>query len=122
MLRLTVCFSAVVVAQDAPCKCSPPQSNTSFVDAQGTTHVTRVVPVPDDVSPEAQKALSQPRPDTQEPYDLAKDRAQAEGWQASGGGQMRKVYPVNIAKQTIAGVPTLSSRPSRFPPTSRTAC
>jgi monoterpene epsilon-lactone hydrolase len=98
------------------CKCSPPQSNTSFVDEHGTTHVTRVVPVPDDVSPEAQKALSQPRPDTQEPYDTAKDRAQASAWQTNGGDQMRRVYPVNIANDTIAGVPVRIVTPLTIPP------
>ncbi len=106
---------SMVLAQDAPCKCSPPQTDSSFVDEHGTTHVTRVVPVPDDVSPEAQKALSEPRSDIQEPYELAKDRAQADGWQATAGEQIRKVYPVNIAKETIAGVPTLIVTPPTIP-------
>ncbi len=39
--------SGVVVAQDNASKCTPPQSDSSFIDAQGTAHVTRVVPVPD---------------------------------------------------------------------------
>ena len=106
---------SMVLAQDAPCKCSPPQTDSSFVDEHGITHVTRVVPVPDDVSPEAQKALSEPRSDIQEPYELAKDRAQADGWQATAGEQIRKVYPVNIAKETIAGVPTLIVTPPTIP-------
>ncbi len=97
------------------CKCTPPQSNTSFVDEHGTTHVTRVVPVPDDVSPEAQKSLSEPRSDTPEPYDVAKDRAQADDWQKNGGEQMRKVYPVNLAKDTIAGVPVRIVTPLTIP-------
>ena len=98
-------YSASAQADASHCKCTPPQSNTSFVDEHGTTHVTRVVPVPDDVSPEAQKSLSERRSDVPEPYDVAKDRAQADDWQKNGGEQMRKVYPVNIAKDTIAGVP-----------------
>jgi monoterpene epsilon-lactone hydrolase len=106
---------AAVFAQDAACKCSPSQTNTSFVDEHGTTHVTRVVPVPDDVSPDAQKALSEPRSDIQEPYDLAKDRAQGDDWQTSGGEQIRKVYPVNITKVAIAGVPTLIVTPPTIP-------
>lgn len=70
---LSVFLSAI--AQDAVPKSAPPQSDTSFVDAQGTDHVTRVVPLPDTVSPEAQKFLAEPRPDTEGPYDVAKDRA-----------------------------------------------
>ncbi len=107
-------FPSAASAQDAACKC-PPQSNTSFVDEHGTTHVTRVVPVPDDVSPEAQKSLSEPRPDTGEPYDVAKDRAQADAWQANGGAKMRKVYPVNIANETIAAVPVRIVTPLTIP-------
>jgi epsilon-lactone hydrolase len=104
-----------LVAQESACKCTPPQSNTSFVDEHGTTHVTRVVPVPDDVSPEAQKSLSQPRSDMPQPYDVAKDRARADDWQKNGGEQMRKVYPVNMTKEIIAGVPVRIVTPLTIP-------
>ena len=115
-----LCFAlcnllTAAVAQDTAPKCTPPQTDTSFVDEHGTVHVTRVVPVPDTVSPEAQKSLSQPRPDTEGPYDSAKDRAQADGWQVNGGEQMRKVYPVNITQQAIAGVPTRIVTPLTIP-------
>ena len=72
-------------AQDKTGNCPPPQSDTSFVDERGTDHVARVIPVPDTVSPEAQKLLAQPRADTEPAYDAAKDRAQASAWQADGG-------------------------------------
>lgn len=108
-------FSAEVVAQDAACKCTPPQSDTSFIDDHGTSHVTRVVPVPDTISPEAQKAVSQPRPDKEAPYDAAKDRAQASAWQKNGGELMRKTHPVNIAEQSIAGVPVRIVTPLTIP-------
>jgi len=39
-----------------------PNSDTSFIDAQGTAHVTRVVPVPGTISAQAQKSLAQPLP------------------------------------------------------------
>ncbi|MGA9568265.1 MAG: alpha/beta hydrolase [Candidatus Korobacteraceae bacterium] len=118
LIALFICISLCgfpAVAQDSTCKCSPPQSNTSFVDEHGTTHVTRVVPLPDDVSPEAQRSLSEPRSDKPEPYDVAKDRAQADAWQANGGEQMRKVYPVNMTKETIAGVPVRIVTPLTIP-------
>ena len=64
---LVLCVSAaVVVAQDAATKSTPPQSDSSFIDAQGTAHITRVVPVPDTLSPEAQKVVSRRDPRTQE--------------------------------------------------------
>jgi len=108
-------FSPAVVAQDAACKCSPPQSDTSFVDDRGTAHVTRVVPVPDTISPEAQAFTAKPMPDTGTPYDVAKDRAQASGWQQNGGEMVRKMYPVNVSEQTIAGVPTKIITPLTTP-------
>ena len=97
-------FSAVVVAQDAACKCTPPQTDTSVIDEHGTAHITRVVPVPDTVSPEAKAVISRPMSDADVLYDVAKDRAQASGWQKNGGELVRKVYPVNLAEANIAGV------------------
>jgi epsilon-lactone hydrolase len=106
---------AVVIAQDASTKCTPPQTDTSVIDDYGTAHLTRVIPVPDTVSPESQKVIAQPRPDTEAPYDAAQDRARADAWQVNGGELMRKTYPVNIAKETIAGVPTRIATPLSIP-------
>ena len=119
-VAVLLCFAlcnllTAAFAQDSTSACTPPQTDTSFVDDHGTVHVTRVVPVPDTVSPEAQKSLAQPRPDTEGPYDAAKDRAQASTWQVNGGEMMRKVYPVNITQQTIAGVPTRIVTPLTIP-------
>lgn len=107
-------FPRVLVAQENR-TCTPPQTDTSVMDANGTARVTRVVPVPDTLSPEAQKAVSVSRPDTEPPYDAAKDRAQASAWQKNGGEQMRKTYPVNIAEQTIAEVPVRIVTPLTIP-------
>ena len=109
-------FPSVVVAQDAACKCAPPQTDTSFIDDHGAAHITRVVPVPDTLSPEAQKAVSVAIPDTDAPEDLAKRRAQASAWQVNGGEQMRKTYPANIAEDKIAGVPVRIVTPLTVPP------
>ncbi len=105
-----------VVAQETTLKRLPPQSDTSFIDSQGTAHITRVVPVPDTLSPEAQKAVAVAIPDTPEPEDLAKRRAQASAWQVNGGEQMRKTYPVNITDAKIADVPVRIVTPLTIPP------
>ncbi len=110
---------ASVAAQESTCKCAPPQSDTSFIDPSGTAHVTRVVPVPDTLSPAAQKAVAVAIPDTAEPEDLAKRRAQASAWQVNGGEQMRKTYPVNIVEDKIAGVPVRIVTPLTIPPDKR---
>jgi len=62
---LVMIFPLLVSGED---KCNPPQTDTTFIDAQGTAHVTRVVPVPDTLSPEAQKAVAAGIPDARELY------------------------------------------------------
>ncbi len=114
---LVMCVSAgVVVAQDAATKPAPPQSDSSFIDAQGTAHITRVVPVPDTLSPEAQKVVAAGTPDASNPDSLAQRRAMASAWQLNGGEQMRKTYPVNLAEDKIAGVPVRIVTPLTIPP------
>ena len=108
-------FSQVVIAQDNAPKCTPSQSDTSFIDTQGTAHVTRVVPVPDTLSPEAQKVVAAGTPDASNPESLDQRRAMATDWQVKGGEQMRKTYPVNIAEDKIAGVPVRIVTPLTIP-------
>ncbi|HVP51450.1 MAG TPA: alpha/beta hydrolase [Terriglobales bacterium] len=83
--------------------------------ANGTVRVARCVPVPDTLSPAAQKAVSVNRPDTEPPYDVAKDRAAADAWQAKGGEEIRKTYPVNVEQSKIAGVPVRIVTPPKIP-------
>ncbi len=97
-------------------KCVPPQSDTSFIDAHGTAHITRVVPVPDTLSPEAQKVVAAGVPDASNPESLTQRRAMASAWQVNGGEQMRKTYPVNIAEDKIAGIPVRIVTPLTIPP------
>ena len=82
-----------------------PQTDTSVIDAQGTAHVTRVIPVPTTVSPEAQKSLSRQVSDAAKPQTLAERRAGTDAWQARAGAASKAVYPVKIEESTIAGVP-----------------
>jgi monoterpene epsilon-lactone hydrolase len=113
-VALTLLPASTVSAQ-APTNCSPPQCDTSLIDDDGTAHITRVIPVPDAISREAQKVVAEPMLDTEAPYEAAKDRAMADAWQAHGGETMRKDYPVNMEKSTIAGVPVKIVTPLNVP-------
>ena len=93
--------STATTAQTAP------QADTSYIDANGTAHVTRVIPVPKTISPEAQASLARPVSDAANPETLADRRAHTDAWQTRAGAASKAVYPVNIAKDTIAGVPVL---------------
>ena len=84
---------------------SAPQKDSSYIDAQGTAHVTRVVPVPQTVSPQAKQYLARPRPDAAPHQTLAEKRAQTDASARKDAERYRASYPVNIASSTIAGVP-----------------
>jgi monoterpene epsilon-lactone hydrolase len=91
-----------------------PQTNSSVLDANGTAHVTRVVPVPTTISPEAQAALR--RPDSGDVSTLAERRSRTDTWQTGAGKSSRAAYPVNIESLTIAGVPVRNITPIEASP------
>ncbi len=110
---LPLLFGIFVQAQ------SVPQTDTSFIDADGTAHVTRVVPVPKTVSPEAQKSLARRVSDAPMKETLAERRAKTDKWQARAGAEFRAIYPVNIAEEMIAGVPVKTITPLTIPESKR---
>jgi acetyl esterase/lipase len=81
------------------------QSDSSVIDAQGTAHITRVVPVPETVSPEAQKVLARQRSDEAKPETLEQRRMGTDAWQAKAGKLSESLYPVTVEETKIAGVP-----------------
>lgn len=93
-----------------------PQTNSSYIDKDGTAHVTRIVPVPTTVSPEAQKSLARQQSGAFVPQSLEQRRAGTDKWQKGAGEAARKVYPVkSIEDQTIAGVPVRVITPLDIP-------
>src|SRR5690348_8652598 len=94
---------------------SGPQTDTSIIDADGTAHITRVVPVPATISPEAQKVLGRRVSDASVPESLAERRAKTDAWQTRAGATSRSLYPVNVEPQTIAGVPVKVISPMAIP-------
>ena len=86
-----------------------PQTNTSTLDANGTAHITRVIPVPTTISPEAQTSLRRPAGD--ENQSLAERRTGTDVWQTRAGEASLKAYPVKIESITIAGVPVRNILP-----------
>jgi acetyl esterase/lipase len=91
-----------VLAQQVPAV----EKDSSRIGPDGTAYVTRVVPVPKTISPEAQKMLGRVVSDAAEPTQtVEQERAGIDAWQARAGEQSEKMYPVNFATATIAGVP-----------------
>ena len=95
--------------------CVNPQTDTSHIDSDGTAHVTRVVPVPTTISPEAEKFLARPIPDTATNETIAERRSKTDRWQAGAGAEFRKLYSVRIEELTIASVPVRAISPPEIP-------
>ena len=79
--------------------------NSSYIEPNGTAHITRVVPVPQDLSPEAQKFISQGGPDEAPPEPLASRRARMDQWGIRANAEWSKLCPNKIENTTLAGVP-----------------
>ncbi len=96
---------------------SAPQADSSRIGADGTAYVTRVVPVPTTISPEAQKMLAQPASDSAgPPSTVQQDRAGVDRWQAGAGEVSKKLYPATVASATMAGVPVRVVMPLQVAP------
>ena len=92
-----------------------PTRDTSYIDAQGTAHVTRVVPVPQDLSPEAQRFISRQVPDEAPPQSLAERRASQDANEQRHKAEWSKLCPNTIVETQIAGVPVHIVTPDGMP-------
>jgi acetyl esterase/lipase len=104
-------------AQQVPC--DRKQADSSKIAPDGTACVTRVVPVPTTISPEAQEMLARVESDAKVPQTIEGRRTGTDKWQAAVGEQSKKLYPVNITSDTIAGVPVRVITPLIIAPNKR---
>jgi monoterpene epsilon-lactone hydrolase len=94
----------------------PPDSQDSATfDSDGTAHITRVVPEPLMVSPEARKWLGSTTHDQRGPQTLEQRRAATDEWRARDSAEALKQYPVAIKETTIGGVKVDSITPLQIP-------
>lgn len=100
-----------------PAPDEPPFTNdSSYIGPDGTAYVKRVVPVPDTISPEAQRALARRVSDAPAPLTVEQNRKNTLEWQTRTSNAARAKYPVkSIENSTIAGVPVLVLTPSAIP-------
>lgn len=91
------------------------QRDTSYIDEQGTAHVTRVIPVPQDLSPEAQKSISRQVPDEAPPQSLADRRASQDANDARRKVEWTRLCPNTIVETKIAGIPVHIVTPEGMP-------
>ena len=89
--------------------------NSSYIEPNGTAHVCRIVPVPQSLSPQAQATLRRPATDAKEDISLAERRASTDAYTARAEKQWRKICPVTVANDTMAGVPVRRVTPLHVP-------
>jgi monoterpene epsilon-lactone hydrolase len=128
-IALTAQSAPAAAAAAAPAPATPqatpqatpppgPLTDTAVIDADGTAHITRVVPLPSILSPQQRTKLSKPGTDaaSMDP-DVFRRRAATQAWQDGAGKQAQKVYPVTITETKVAGIPVhlIDPLPSTIP-------
>jgi epsilon-lactone hydrolase len=99
-------IAAMAMAPALVAQSTPPQDFATF-DPDGTAHITRVIPMPPTISPEAQKWLdSLDQQKVGPPESLAERRTHTDAWRKMDSAEARKFYPVNIEETTTASVRT----------------
>ena len=107
-------FASVLAAQTT----APPQDSVTF-DADGTAHVTRVVPLPASVSPQAREWIASLAQRKWPKQTLTEQRAGTDAWRARASAEAKKLYPVNIEETRLAGVRTDIITPLETPESNR---
>ncbi|MGH9547550.1 MAG: alpha/beta hydrolase [Terriglobales bacterium] len=113
LLGLALCLAAAAQSTS-----TAPLDSATF-DANGTAHVTRVIPMPSTVSPEAQEWLASLTKTKFQAQTLAERRVATDAWRKRGSAEARRLYPVNVEETTIAGVRTDVITPLATPEVNR---
>lgn len=95
----------LIAAQRAPAQQPVSSPDQSVVDADGTAHLTRVVPVPRTVSAEARKSLAQKVADPPLDETLAAKRARTDAYHHKDAEAYLALYPSHIEESSIGDVP-----------------
>ena len=92
-----------------------PNRDTSYIDEKGTAHVTRVVPVPQTVSSQAQLSVGHAEPDQGPPQPLEERRKMTDAYTARARVAWTRLCPNEIVEDKIAGVPVHIVTPEGMP-------
>ncbi len=115
---------AVLGAQQAPAPqptsaADAATRDTSYIDAEGTAHITRIVPVPQTLSAEAQASLRRAEPDQGPPQSLDERRRSTDAWAVRAAAEWSRICPNQLVNTTMAGVPVRVVTPEGMPAANR---
>ncbi len=115
-LLLLLASAALAAQQPQPTTAAQATTrDTSYIDDQGTAHVTRVVPVPQTVSPQAQLVVGHPEPDQGPPQSLEDRRKGTDAYTARARVAWSRLCPNQLVDSTLAGVPVHIVTPDSMP-------
>jgi epsilon-lactone hydrolase len=114
-----LCSLALLVAATLLASCSRSQKDSATFDADGTAHITRIIPMPSTVSPEGQQWLESLTHTKSWPQSLDEQRKRTDAWRVEGTAAARKHFPVNVEEKIIAGVRTDIITPLEMPEANR---
>lgn len=118
-LLASAALAAQQPAQQPTTSAEAPNRDTSYIDAQGTAHVTRLVPVPSTISTQAQEVLGRATPDQGPPEPLAERRARTDAYTAGARVAWTALCPNQLVEDKIAGVPVRIVTPNGMPDANR---
>ena len=83
---------------------APNRDTGAYIDENGTAHITRVIPVPQYISPEAQTALARRVPDATRSASLEERRARMVEVSARSAATLSKICATRTSDGEIAGL------------------
>lgn len=83
-----------------------PDPDSATFDPDGTAHISRLVPLPATVSPEAQQWLKEIETEGPQSKDLAEIRKGTDEWRGHDSAEALRLYPVKVEGKNLAGVQT----------------
>ena len=89
--------------------------DSSTVASDGTAYITRVVPVPTTISPQAQQLLADPAVEKALPSGLAQWRSYFNALQITTADALRASHTAEVVSSTMAGVPVKVITPATIP-------
>ncbi|MGB2668859.1 MAG: alpha/beta hydrolase [Candidatus Acidiferrum sp.] len=119
-LQRPIPFFALLLISFALLSCAhSPDGDSATFDPDGTAHITRIIPMPSTISPEAQKWLDSLAQRKYAPESLAERRIATDKWRAEDSAEARRLFPVNVEEKTIGGVRTDVITPLDVPAANR---
>src|ERR1700738_2833609 len=96
-------FTPPVLAQQSATQ-PPAGEESSYIDEEGTAYITRIIPVPQTISPVAQKSLARQATHAASHEAPPPTKPQPKQSRQMSSDATRAVYPANIEFSSIAGL------------------